>query len=91
MGATTPVLCGRLKWYRVVLSDGSPIGPDLQARVQAKKPDAALQEMMRMQRIGFAASASIWLLGRSGAPTLRSDVRCRLPRVQLCRAVRVGR
>jgi len=76
-----------LKWYRVVVSDGSPIGPDLRARVQAKNPDAALREVMRVQRIGFVASASIWLLGRSGAPTLRTGVRCRLPRVQSCSAV----
>src|SRR5947209_6290316 len=42
-----------LKWYRVVVSDGSPIGPDLRACVQAKNPDAALREVMRVQRIGF--------------------------------------
>ena len=71
-----------LKWYQVVLSDGSPSGPDLRARVQAKNPAAALREMMREQHVSFAASASIWLLGRSGAPTVRSDVRCRLPVVR---------
>ncbi len=71
---------GDLKWYRVVISDGLPIGPDLRARVPAKNPDAALREVMRAQRIGYAVSASIWLLSRSGAPTLRTGVRCRLPR-----------
>ncbi len=86
----TPRVSSDLKWYRVVISDGT-IGPDLRARVAAKNPDAALREVMRVQRIGYAASASIWLLGRSGAPTLRSGVRCRLPRVQSCSAVCVGR
>lgn len=81
--ATAQVSCG-LKWYRVVLSDGSPIGPDLRVRVQAKNPDGALREVMRVQRVSFAASASIWLLGRSGAPTVRSGVRCRLPVVRSC-------
>ena len=91
MATPTQVSGDGLKWYQVVLSDGSRCGPDLRARVQAKTPDAALREVMRVQRIGFAASASIWLLGRSGAPATRTGVRCRLPRVQSCSAVCGGR
>ena len=63
------------KWYQVVLSDGSSSGSDLRARVQARNPDAALRVVMRTNHIAFAASASIWLLGRRGAPTTRVNVR----------------
>jgi hypothetical protein len=54
----------------------------LRARVQARNPDAALRVVMRTNHIAFAASASIWLLGRRGAPTTRVNVRCRLPVVR---------
>lgn len=70
------------KWYQVVLSDGSSIGPDLRARVQASNPDAALRVVMQTNNMTFAASASMWLLGRSGAPTQRFNVQCRLPGVR---------
>jgi hypothetical protein len=80
----TPEVSIDLKWYRVVVSDGSPNVPDLRVSVQAKNPDAALREVMRVQRVSFAASASIWLLGRAGAPTVRSGVCCRLPVVRSC-------
>jgi hypothetical protein len=70
------------KWYQVVLSDGSSIGPDLRARVQASNPDAALRVVMRTNNMAFAVSASIWLLGRRGAPTQRFNVRCRIPVVR---------
>ena len=71
-----------LHWYQVVVSSGSRIGPDLRARVQASSVDAALRQVMRLNRIAFAPDASIWLLGRSGAPARRVHVRCRLPRVR---------
>ena len=69
-----------LHWYKVVISDGSPIGPDLRAKVQAKNPDAALREVMRTYRVAFAYQASIWRLFTGAKPSLRSRVHCRVPR-----------
>jgi len=67
-----------LHWYQVVIADGTS-GPDLRARVQAATPDAALRDVMRVQRFRCATvSASIWLLGdcvRVGAPVCRQNVR----------------
>ena len=82
MGQRVEVHGTDVKWYQVVLSDGSSTGPDLRARVQARNPDAALRVVMRTNHIAFAASASMWLLGRRGAPTTRVNVRCRLPVVR---------
>jgi hypothetical protein len=55
--ATPSRVSSEMTWNRVVLSDGLPSGLDLRARVPAKNPDAALREVMRVQRIGFAASS----------------------------------
>ena len=78
----------RVKWYQVVLSVGRS---EVRGRVQAATVDAAARLLMRAQRLAFAESASIWLLGRSGAPSLRVGLRCRLPRVQSRSAAQVGR
>lgn len=80
----TRISCDRLKWYQVVLSVSQV---EVRGRVQAPTVDAAARLVMRLHGFAFADSASIWLLGRSGAPTLRTGVRCRLPRVPSCRAV----
>ena len=86
--ATPRVLCDRVKWYQVVLSVSQV---EVRGRVQAATVDAAARLVMRSHSLAFADSASIWLLGRSGAPALRSAVHCRLPRVSSCSAVCVGR
>lgn len=76
--ASTRVASKRVKWYQVVLSVGCA---DVRERVQAASVDAAVRAVMRSRGLACADSASIWLLGRSGAPTLRTALRCRLPRV----------
>jgi hypothetical protein len=76
--ASSRVLRERTKWYQVVLSVGRS---EVRERVQAVGVDAAVRAVMRSHGLAVADSASIWLLGRSGAPSLRSGVRCRLPRV----------
>ena len=68
-----------LRWYKVVISDGSPIGPDLRAKVQAKNPDEALRDVMQAHHVAFAYQASIWRLFSGAKPSLRSRVRCRVP------------
>jgi hypothetical protein len=55
----------------------------VRGRVQAATVDAAARLVMRSHSLDFADSASIWLLGRFGVPTLRCGVRCRVPRVPL--------
>lgn len=83
--ATTPrVLWGRVKWYQVVLSVGRS---EVRGRVQAATVDAAARLVMCSHGLACADSASIWLLGRFGAPTLRTGLRCRLPRVSSCGVV----
>lgn len=84
MTTTAGVLCGRMKWYQVVLLVGRS---EVRDRVQATTVDGAVRLVMRSQGITCADSASIWLLGRSGAPTLRTAVCCRLPRMQSCSVV----
>lgn len=79
--ATTGVLRDRLKWYQVVLSAGRS---EVRERVKVAGVDAAVRAVMRSHGLAVADSASIWLLGRSGAPTLRTGLRCRLPRVVAC-------
>jgi len=74
LSAPAPVL----RWYKVVISDGSPIGPDLRAKVQAKNPDAALRDVMRTNHMAFAYQASIWRLFSPAKPSLRFRVRCRV-------------
>jgi hypothetical protein len=72
-----------VKWYQVALTVGTQPGRfDVRGRVQAKTPDAALRAVMRTNGVSFAHDASIWLLGRRGAPTTRVNVRCRLPVVR---------
>ena len=72
------VLRDRLKWYQVVLSVGSS---EVRGRVQAVNVDAAARLVMCSHSLASADSASVWLLGRSGAPSVRTSLRCRLPRV----------
>lgn len=84
VSATPRVSCGRTKWYQVVLSVGRS---EVRGRVQAASVDAAARLVMRAHGLVCAESASIWLLGRYGAPSLRVGLRCRLPRVQSCRVV----
>lgn len=88
VSATPRVSCGRVKWYQVVLSVGRV---EVRGRVQAASVDAAARLVMRVHGLACADSASIWRLGRYGAPSLRTGLRCRLPRVQSCGAVCVGR
>lgn len=89
MVATPRVSGNRVKWYQVVLSVGRS---EVRGRVQAATVDAAVRLVMRSHSLVFADSASIWLLANaSRAPTLRTGVHCRLPRVQSCSAVCVGR
>jgi hypothetical protein len=76
--ASTAVLRDRVKWYQVVLSAGRS---EVRERVKAAGVDAAVRSVMRSHGLACADSASIWLLGRSGAPSLRTGLRCRLPRV----------
>lgn len=76
--ASSRVLRDRAKWYQVVLSVGRS---EVRERVQAVGVDAAVRAVMRSHGLACADSASIWLLGRSGAPSLRAGLRCRLPRV----------
>ena len=78
--ASMSVLRDRAKWYQVVLSAGRS---EVRERVQAVGVDAAVRAVMRSHGLAVADSASIWLLGRAGAPSLRSGVRCCLPRVSL--------
>jgi trimethylamine:corrinoid methyltransferase-like protein len=80
MVATPRVSCDRMKWYQVVLSVSQV---EVRGRVQAASVDAAARSVMRSHGLAVADSASVWLLGRSGAPSLRTGLRCRLPRV-LC-------
>ena len=82
--ATPHVSCSRVKWYQVVLSVGRA---EVRGRVQAASVDAAARLVMRAHGLACAESASIWRLGRCGAPFLRTGLRCRLPRVPSCRAV----
>jgi hypothetical protein len=89
MVAAPRVLCDRVKWYQVVLAVSQV---EVRGRVQAACVDAAVCLVMRSHSLAFADSASIWLLANaSRAPVLRSGVRCRLPRVQSCSRVCVGR
>jgi hypothetical protein len=76
--ATTRVVSDRVKWYQVVLLLSQV---EVRSRVQAATVDVAARLVMHSHGFTFVDSASIWLLGRSGAPTLRCGVRCRLPRV----------
>ena len=62
--ASTAVLGKRLKWYQVVLSVGRS---EVRERVKAAGVDAAARAVMRSHGLACAESASIWLLGRSGA------------------------
>lgn len=71
----------RLKWYQVVLLVGQS---EVRGRVQTVNVDAAARLVMRSHSLACADSASIWLLGRSGAPSLRTGLRCRLPRAVAC-------
>ena len=75
------VLRDRLKWYQVVLSVGSS---EVRGRVQAVNVDAAARLVMRSHSLANADSVSVWLLGRSGAPSVRTGLRCQLPRVVAC-------
>lgn len=68
-----------LKWYQVVFAVGDRPGCEVRGRVQAATPDRALRAVMRLHGAPFTRSASIWLLGRAGAPSTRVNVRCRLP------------
>ena len=74
--AATGVSFGRVKWYQVVLSAGRS---EVRERVQAASVDAAARAVMRSHGLASADSASIWLLGRSGVPSVRAALRCRLP------------
>jgi len=76
------VVTSSLHWYQVVISDGRPVGPDLRARIRAATPDAALRDVMRVNRLSFTVVASIYRLGSHGAPSRRQNVRVRLPRVE---------
>ena len=76
--ATTGLSRDRLKWYQVVLSVGRS---EVRERVKAAGVDAAVRSVMRSHSLAVAESASIWLLGRQGAPSLRSGPRCCLPRM----------
>jgi len=76
--ALTLVSRDRVKWYQVVLSVGRS---EVRGRIQAATVDAAARLVMRSYGLACVDSASIWLLGRSGSPTLRTGLRCRLPRV----------
>ena len=67
-----------LKWYQVVFAVSDRPGCEVRGRVQAVTPDRALRAVMRSHGASFARSASIWLLGRAGAPSTRVNVRCRL-------------
>jgi hypothetical protein len=78
MASTVGVSRDRVKWYQVVLSAGRS---EVRERVKASGVDAAARVVMRSHGLASAESASVWLLGRSGAPTLRIGLRCRLPRV----------
>ena len=80
---TISVSCDRVRWYQVALTAGTQPGRfDVRGKVQATTPDTALRAVMRANSIAFASDASIWLLGRRGAPTKRFSVRCRLPVVR---------
>lgn len=82
--ASTGVLRERAKWYQVVLSAGRF---EVRERVKAVGVDAAVRAVMRSHGLAVADSASIWLLGRAGAPSQRAGVRCRLSRASSRAAV----
>ncbi len=75
--ALTLVSRDRVKWYQVVLSVGRS---EVRERVQASGVDAAARSVMRSHGLASAESASVWLLGHSGPPSVRTALRCRLPR-----------
>jgi hypothetical protein len=79
--AVPRVLRDRLKWYQVVLSVGRS---EVRGRVQAVNVDAAARLVMRSHGLACVDAASIWRLGRSGAPSLRTGLRCRVPRSVAC-------
>ena len=76
---TAGEMLSRVKWYQVVLSVSDRPGGEVRGRVQARTPDLALRALMRAHGVSSARRASVWLLGRSGAPSTRVNVRCRLP------------
>ncbi len=64
-------------WYQVVVVLGCL---EYRQREYAISPSAAVRAVMQKNRLSLIDAASVWLLGRSGAPVVRGPMRCRLSR-----------